>query len=790
MSILSILKANLRSKKSNFISVLFLMFLVTLVVTTACSVSDNCKKRVEQSLTESEVGDLCCYFFESYENVLTEEMIDGIEAYEEVERVHRIFDVVVSSKDRMSIGGKRIKDRMVFQTYDKKNMPYPVFGKNNLEFLQDPEPLAEGEIYLPVSFQTRYSCKVGDQVKVKSETINKTFQVKAFIEDVTLGNPLFNGNKNVWISDKDYELLKKAYEKGDALLSSNDTLMVYQKKDSKLEEKEFKAEIDKRTGVISNASLMLSKHDFAFYATMITNIFSAAMIVFAVLMFSGVLGIVGHNITTTIEMDYVNLGILKSQGYGKWELRAVYFCQYLLAGAVGGVLGFLTAFPSTYFMSGLLVQITGFLPEHKISYGISLLAMLLMLCFIVGFAFIKTAKIGKISPMRAISGGRDSIYFSPRIKTTLGKRGLAFRMMLRQITTNARQYISSLVIVAMLVYFIMAVTSTLSILNNEENMMKDYYGVEFDLMVSYKESLEVKKDVEKLIEEYGGMERVYLCPSVYLTLEGDSVCVNAPESSQEFTNVFKGREPRYENEIVITEIIAKKYGLKIGDTVSLAHGRENREFLITGYYQSVPNTGKAVSMLASGLECYEFSEHELNQYNYLVSDKKQIGRLVEKLQEQFSNQIETNDVQRIRESMQSISTASMASSLLIYGISVLFILVAAYMVCDKVFLKERNDYGIYKSQGFTTNNLRLQFSLRFLVVAFAGGAFGAACNLLTNDKFMEMALSSMGITHFVTDYGFLDYAVPVLVLTLVFFFFAYIISGRMKKVDTKSLIVE
>ena len=391
--------------------------------------------------------------------------------------------------------------------------------------------------------------------------------------------------------------------------------------------------------------------------------------------------------------------------------------------------------------------------------------------------------------MRAISGGRDSIYFSPRIKTTLGKRGLTFRMMLRQITTNARQYISSLVIVAMLVYFIMAVTSTLSALN-EENMMKDYYGVEFDLMVSYKESLEVKKDVEKLIEEYGGMERVYLCPSVPLTLDGDSVIVNAPESSQEFTNVFKGREPRYENEIVITEIIAKKYGLKIGDTVSLAHGTENREFLITGYYQSVPNAGKGMSMLASGLECYEFSEHELNQYNYLVSDKKQIGRLVEKLQEQFNNQIEITDVQGIRESMQSISTASMASSLLIYGISILFILVAAYMVCDKVFLQERNDYGIYKSQGFTTNNLRLQFSLRFLAVAFAGAAFGAACNLLTNDKFMEMALSSVGITHFVTDYGFLDYAVPVLVLTMVFFFFAYIISGRMKKVDTKSLIVE
>lgn len=429
------------------------------------------------------------------------------------------------------------------------------------------------------------------------------------------------------------------------------------------------------------------------------------------------------------------------------------------------------------------------MPEHKISYEVSLLAMVLMLCFIVGFAFIKTGKIGRISPMRAISGGRDSNYFSPRIKTTLGKSGLTLRMMLRQIVAEARQYRSSLIIVAMLVYFIMAVTSVVSILK-EGNILKDFYGVEFDLLVTYKESLEVKKDVEKVIEEYGGMERAYLCPVVSLTLDGDSISVTAPESSGEFTSVFKGREPRYENEVVITEIIAKTYGLKIGDKVSLTHGSENREFLITGYYQSVPNAGKGLSMLASGLKRYELSEQEANQYNYLVSDKKQISRLVEKLREQFGGRIAIEDVQGIRESMQSITGAFEASGLLIYGISILFILVAAYMVCDKVFLKERNDYGIYKSQGFTTDNLRLQFSLRFLAVALAGGILGAVCNILINDRVMSMMLSSMGVSHFVTKYRFMDYAVPVLVLAVTFFFFAWLISGRIKRVGTKSLIVE
>lgn len=785
MSILAILRANIRSKKSNFISVSFLMFVITLVITVSCSVNENSKKRAGQSLSEAKAGDLCCYY---YEDVLKEEMIEKVKAYEQVEEVHRIPCIMISAKDSVTIGEQQAKDRMLFQVYDKENMPYPVFAQNNLEFVQETEVLNEGEIYLPVSFQTKYACRAGDWVEVKCETINKTFRIKAFVEDITVGNPLISGSKNVWISQSDYEVLKKADEKGDAFLSSADNLMIYQKKDSKLQEKEFKDEIDKRTGIISASYFMISKNDFATYATMMIDIFSAVMAVFAVLMFAGVLGIVGHSITSTIEMEYTNLGILKSQGYRKQELQFVYFCQYLLAGAIGGILGFFAAFPSVYYISGQLVRLAALLPEHKISYGFSLTAVFFMLGCIGGFAWIKTGRVGRISPMRAISGGRDSNYFSPRIHTTLGKGGLALRMMLRQLASNAKQYASSLLIVAMLVYFIMAVTSTMSCLD-EENMLKDYFGMEFDLNVGY-ETMEKKTEIESMIEEYAGIERAYMCPMVYLMLDGDSISVMAPESSEEFTNVYKGREPRYENEAVITEIIAKTYHLNIGDTVTLTQGKDSRDFLITGYFQSVQNAGKALAMLKKGLSRFEFSESQLAQYNYLVSDKEQISSLAEKLQEQYGEHVYIINVQGIVESLRTISDATLLSCLLIYGISILFILVAAYMVCDKVFLKERNDYGIYKSQGFTTGHLRLQFSLRFLAVAFVGGIFGAACNVLTNDRLVGMALSSMGITHFLTSYGFWDCALPVLVLAAVFFFFAWLISGRIKRVDTKSLIVE
>lgn len=432
---------------------------------------------------------------------------------------------------------------------------------------------------------------------------------------------------------------------------------------------------------------------------------------------------------------------------------------------------------------------TGFLPEEKVAWEISLLVMILMLFIVFAFTFIKTGKIGKISPMRAISGGRESIYFAGPIKMSLSKGGLTIRLMLKQIFDNGKQYVSSLLIVAMLVYFIMAVASTLSCLD-EEHMLKDYFGMEFDISVDYQSSLDMREEVEQVMKQYGGIEDSYLCPSVYLTLEGDSIYVTAPESNEVFTNVYEGREPRYDNEVCITEIIAEKYDIEIGDTLSLVYGQKSKEFLITGYYQSVQSTGKSLIMLGEGLDDYNISQDALNVYNYLVSDKEQLRHIIDELKDKYGDKIVMTDILGIRESFETISDASLASGFMIYMVAILFVLVAAYMVCDKVFLKEKNDYGIYKSQGFTTGNLRMQFSLRFFTVALAGGIFGAVLNVLTNDTFMSIALKSMGITNFKTDYVFSDYAVPVLVLAVVFFFFSYVISGRIKKVDTKSLIVE
>lgn len=234
MSILTMIKANLRHKKGNFIGVMFFMFLITFVVTVSFSVSETSKNRAKQSLEESGVGDYWCNLSE---DVLTEEMIEKVLNYEEVAGAYNTPGIMISDPKAVTVAGgeAEIKDSFLFQAYDKENAPFPVYTKDQLNYVENPEPLQKGEVYLPVSFQGIYSCKEGDKVKIETETVKTTLVIKGFVEDMTLGNPFIHGMKNVWISDEDFQMLS-ACEVSDKLLSKENNFNIFRKADSKLTE--------------------------------------------------------------------------------------------------------------------------------------------------------------------------------------------------------------------------------------------------------------------------------------------------------------------------------------------------------------------------------------------------------------------------------------------------------------------------------------------------------------------------------------------------------------------------
>ena len=70
---------------------------------------------------------------------------------------------------------------------------------------------------------------------------------------------------------------------------------------------------------------------------------------------------------------------------------------------------------------------------------------------------LSTRKISKISPVRAISGGKSEVHFDSRINVPIRKKALSFLMGLRQFTSRLKSYAGILFISVLLVYFMMTI---------------------------------------------------------------------------------------------------------------------------------------------------------------------------------------------------------------------------------------------------------------------------------------------------------------------------------------------
>ncbi|MCI8408001.1 MAG: ABC transporter permease [Lachnospiraceae bacterium] len=233
--------------------------------------------------------------------------------------------------------------------------------------------------------------------------------------------------------------------------------------------------------------------------------------------------------------------------------------------------------------------------------------------------------------------------------------------------------------------------------------------------------------------------------------------------------------------------MADEYGLDIGDTVTLS--KENKaDYLITGLYQSTNDLGMCIAM---SYDAYKRIGNRIPDILYIkLADSSLAKEVTDFLNETYPGKVEAVLSDPDNTQMKLIETILIGISALIYIISIVFALITVSIVCTRSFLRERIDIGIYKALGFTVRQLRLQFSFRFLTVSAIGSILGVIFCILLCPSMMKLLLRGLGITNFTTDYTLGIIILPVCMICFCFFLFAYLVSGRIKKVEVKELISE
>ncbi len=433
----------------------------------------------------------------------------------------------------------------------------------------------------------------------------------------------------------------------------------------------------------------------------------------------------------------MNLGILKSQGFTSGKIRLVYIVQYILAELIGAAIGLLLAVPLTTALGSLFQPITGLLTATDVSVlkcaGISL--GIIALCGL--FVILATSRVGRISPVRAISGGQAEVHFDSRLNAPIKARPLSFLIGLRQFTSRGKSYIGSVFIVALLVFFMM----TISVLSERLSGEKIIEGnIDPHIVVTMSDEFEIS-DIERFDAEVRAIDedaKISFGYNEYIMADGIELFCTACTPAELMYKPLEGRMPIYDNEAVLTEIASEELGKKIGDTILVGSGENAKEFIITGYYQSINDLGRTFLLTAEGLYsvsgakpscCIELSDDTLVDAVSNALDEN-LGSVIYSKTEKTERSSATEGVKKMIDSICLIIVIA------VFSVSILFSIVVINMICAKAFIKERTDIGILKALGFTENGLRFQFAFRFVIVSAVGSVIGGVCSLLLTGRLL------------------------------------------------------
>ncbi|MGN0691684.1 MAG: FtsX-like permease family protein [Oscillospiraceae bacterium] len=786
MEILTLLRANIRHKKGAFVSIILLMMMITLSFSVTVSNNDNVSDGIRRAHTAADTGDLAAFISESE---LDDEMLTILSENENTERIR--------DEKAMAFLSYKIGDREGNASYFllKWNNSLSVFDEKLRDFEVSPEALSEGEVYVPAAMKTVYGCNIGSDITINTKNGEEKFTVKGFVEDPFLGS-MSIGIKQLFISESDFDrLYSENIDDENAavnLIIPCRIIHIFKSEESPLSVTEFKKELNRECLIVDKSAFTQSKESSDEITTIFTDTGTKMLCVFVVLLIIIVMISINHSIVTTIETEYVSLGILKAQGFTENRIRLIYIIQYFCALAAGAVLGILTSFPLTKALGKMFQPITGIMVSTNISVGKCLLVSVGIIIVCTIYIIIASKKIGRISPVRAISGGAEEIYFDSPANIPVEKEPLSFFIALRQITSHPKAYIGTAMIAAILIFFMITIT-ILAEGMSANSMIEAFGALNGQAQAAPNNNFELSdiSVTENSIKEIDENASVVFSSTTYMTIDETEMCCTVYSRPDILKSILKGRAPLYDNELMITELAADEIGKAVGDMVTVSFGGGSAEYMITGLYQSVQDLGRCFTM--SFESASKLCDITPDTMYITLSDDSLTDRTVTMLNEKYGDILEAEITEK---SGYADSMTELIDSLMnvitgvIYSVSAVFALVAVHMVCSKAFLRERRDLGIYKSLGFTSDRLQLCFALRFLIISVIGGALGTVLSAFLSGRLLSLLLKNIGISCFDTDITVFTEAVPVLLICLCFFVLAYLSSGKVRRVEIRELVSE
>lgn len=654
---------------------------------------------------------------------------------------------------------------------------------SKIEIIEEDKSIKENYIYLPYHIHTGGGINIGDTYKLKLSDKTYTFKVKGFINTIYSGS--YNMNKyEMMISDKEYGIIEKNNPTMKAF-----TLYINYKDSVKDINKESQKIVNK---ILIDKGVETSSYDLDITLesrTFLSMIFFASFLLTSFIVIGIVMLMIFNNISNYIRENVKSIGVLKAVGYTTKDIKKSQLIQFSILTSIGLIIGVIGGYLFMPLITKMLIGQSG-IPYHiKFNLPATLIPMIVIPLFVFSIVLLTIKKIKKVEPIIALRDGIETHNFKknhiPLDKSILSINGsLAIKNMFKSIKQNIISFIivvflCFLMVIAMTMYQNFSRSPKLSLLTFE--IADGVILIDEDIKDDFVNDLKNDKDIKSFeyLTNYEIQDNDYIQFVAYI--------MENPKQLKNKDNCYKGRYPKYDNEIAISGKYAKEKNLNIGDKIEFHVGEKKYNYLITGFIQSTNNNGHESVLTTKG------ANHIIDKVNpmYYFESKVKAKKIIEKYEDKYKDKIIiTLDFDELLESQMDtfISVANLMVVMMAI-ISGCIILLVLYLLMKTLIYNRRYEYGILKAVGYRSRDLIIQNVLSFMPTIIIATLIGTFISYYITNPYIGFMMRSFGIMKCTMVIPMDLMIITVLFIIGVSLIGTVLMSLRIRKIEPKNLLI-
>ena len=613
---------------------------------------------------------------------------------------------------------------------------------SRIEIIEEDKSINDNYIYVPYHLHTGGGINIGDTYKLKFSGKDYEFKVKGFINSIYAGS--YNMNKyEMMVSDEIY----KELESNNPDAKAFSLFLNYKDKKNIDISREANILVNK---ILIDTGIQTTAYDLDLTLesrTFISMIFFVSFIMTALIVIGIVMLMIFNNITNYIKENIKSIGVLKAMGYTTKDIKKSQILQFSILTIIGLILGIVLGYVFMPMIAEMLVAQSGIPYTLKFNLLATIVTILTIPSFVLFIVLLSVRKIKKVNPITALREGIETHNFKknhiPLDKSNLSlNMSLALKNMFKNLKQNIISFITVLflcflMVISMAMYQNFSRKPNLSLLTFE--IVDGVISVDKEIREEFESDLANDKDITKYeyLTDYEIQDKDYTRFNTYILK--DSSLINNKD------NCYKGRYPKYDNEIVISGKYAKRKGYKIGDEIEMFVGDRSYKYLITGFIQSTNNDGREAVILYDGIN-HITNVSEINPI-YFFDSNIDASDIIEKYNKKYGDKVlATIDFESLLDSQ--MDTFINVANLMVIVMSIIsgcIIILVLYLLMKSLIFERRYEYGLLKAAGYRSSDLIKQNVLSFMPTIIIATILGTTISYYITNPYIGLMMRSFGI---------------------------------------------